>query len=983
MKISQWLAARRADGCALAVIILFFAGFFGPVLWRGQFLIAGDAYYQSYPLRTIAWDMIRRGELPLWTPFVFSGYPLLSMAQVAIAYPLTWGYLFLPGHWAEQVVVLAPFLLAPAFTYAYAREVGRSRLAALLAGLVFTYGGNMSSKMGGLGIMANPEMWLPLFLLAIERARRGNFARCLLGATAAYMMSVLAGQAQAFLLVGMVALAYALFVTLFAPSGDASGQTAARSWWRWLRWQPLAVAGGAILLAVGVAAFQILETMRVVRRSVRSSLSFETFSAGAFTPTEALRSFVAPLYHYIEVSTYVAPLAALLALFAIAKAVSQRYERSHIYFWLSTALVACVLMLGDSTPLYRLLHHVPVFNLFRYPSRHAFEWTFAISLLAAYGWDALSDALARKRALPARTHTRTIVVGWLLFAASLLLALFWWRDARARPRASNFGLDSGLIPSLPEHHYLLWKLAFTIVITLLVWCALKITMTRGRDVLLVCAVALACFVEPRIFCAHVWFPYARTSEQFSNVPPVERFLQQHPAETQRVYTRVNLFVRGYWTPPALDLPNMTAPRGLQNVAGYEQLILARYSRALGNAGPDAVNRRDGGAPDETLFASNSHVLDLLNTAHVVTFAHLATMPEALTMKDGVPFAETDLARGLQPGETTTLDSEAATGDTLALVTSLANSTDVADEQLVARLRIFTADGAAVERSLRAGTDTAEWAHERADVRAAIKHRLAPVFDRTPGDAANSYPANRYWTRSALGARVQVQRVEITNVAPHALLSLWKATVYDSVQPQQATTLAGTAVKLDPARWQAVFRRDGVVVWRNGRAQPRAWLVAEAEAVDGEDALRRIRGEGERAFDPLRTALLEDSPAELPHLPGGELSPGSTARLLNFEPNRMIIETDAPTDTLLVVSEIFYPGWIATVDEQPARIHLTDFLLRGVALPAGHHRVELRYTAPAARNGAIISALTLLLLTALLAYTRRAGRAGASAGELAS
>jgi len=68
--------------------------------------------------------------------------------------------------------------------------------------------------------------------------------------------------------------------------------------------------------------------------------------------------------------------------------------------------------------------------------------------------------------------------------------------------------------------------------------------------------------------------------------------------------------------------------------------------------------------------------------------------------------------------------------------------------------------------------------------------------------------------------------------------------------------------------------------------------------------------------------------------------------------------------VLVVSEINYPGWEATVDGRAARIHAADYLLRGVPLPAGAHRVEMRYTAPAARVGAAISAFTLLLLAAL-------------------
>jgi uncharacterized membrane protein YfhO len=68
--------------------------------------------------------------------------------------------------------------------------------------------------------------------------------------------------------------------------------------------------------------------------------------------------------------------------------------------------------------------------------------------------------------------------------------------------------------------------------------------------------------------------------------------------------------------------------------------------------------------------------------------------------------------------------------------------------------------------------------------------------------------------------------------------------------------------------------------------------------------------------------------------------------------------------------MFYPGWTATVDGDKTQIYITNFLLRGVAVPAGQHRVELRYTAPGARNGAIISAITLIGIVALAVLDRR-------------
>ncbi|HEY0099417.1 MAG TPA: YfhO family protein, partial [Pyrinomonadaceae bacterium] len=156
---------------------------------------------------------------------------------------------------------------------------------------------------------------------------------------------------------------------------------------------------------------------------------------------------------------------------------------------------------------------------------------------------------------------------------------------------------------------------------------------------------------------------------------------------------------------------------------------------------------------------------------------------------------------------------------------------------------------------------------------------------------------------------------------------------------------------------------------------RAWLVGEAEALDGEEALRRIRGESLTAFDPRRTALLEVKPEELPKLTGAALPPEATARVVEYQPSRLVIETSAPAAAVLVVSEIIYPGWEATVDGVAARIDTTNYLLRGVAVPAGVHRVEMRYTAPAARVGAVISACALLLLCGLALYDWRAGRSG--------
>src|SRR6185295_9423245 len=97
--------------------------FFAPVIFTGRVFLTNDAFVYTYPLRSVAWEQIRHGQLPFWLPQLMSGYPLLSMAQLGIGYPLTWTYLFLPGYLAEEIYVMAPFLLGPIFMYAWSREL--------------------------------------------------------------------------------------------------------------------------------------------------------------------------------------------------------------------------------------------------------------------------------------------------------------------------------------------------------------------------------------------------------------------------------------------------------------------------------------------------------------------------------------------------------------------------------------------------------------------------------------------------------------------------------------------------------------------------------------------------------------------------------------------------------------------------------------------------------------------------------------------
>ena len=81
--------------------------------------------------------------------------------------------------------------------------------------------------------------------------------------------------------------------------------------------------------------------------------------------------------------------------------------------------------------------------------------------------------------------------------------------------------------------------------------------------------------------------------------------------------------------------------------------------------------------------------------------------------------------------------------------------------------------------------------------------------------------------------------------------------------------------------------------------------------------------------------------------------------------------------MLVLTDVQFPGWKATVDGRPADIERVDYLLRGVMVPEGTHRVELRYEPLSWRLGWITSGVALALVGGLgLVGWRRRSRGSA-------
>ena len=176
------------------------------------------------------------------------------------------------------------------------------------------------------------------------------------------------------------------------------------------------------------------------------------------------------------------------------------------------------------------------------------------------------------------------------------------------------------------------------------------------------------------------------------------------------------------------------------------------------------------------------------------------------------------------------------------------------------------------------------------------------------------------------------------------------------------------------RFEFVETIAGSSIYKNLRALPRAWLVPKvmyARPAQILEAIRTSVAPDGTAFDPGSMAFVEEL---FNRNSSGPAGPGA-ARVVETSSDTVIVTTEATAPAFLVLSDVYYPGWVATIDNREAKIFQTNYALRGVAVPAGKHTVTFRYRPPSFYWGLVIAIAALVGLIAIGMFARRQGSFG--------
>jgi hypothetical protein len=436
----------------LLLPLLFWWQLWTPDLADRAAIPEGDFSEQYFPLQLFAAREVAAGRVPVWNPYINAGQPGLADIQTGFYYPLnllpnlvlavlgiSYGIWFLTG----QVVL--HFSLASLFTYLLVRHLVRragarlpaARFAGALAAVSFTYAGYLTSFPVQQLTILETSIWLPLILLFVDRSfhRERPLPQIVL-AGVALACALLAGHPQTAMYLVYTTLAYGCFLvwsTRTEHPDSRLGTFLAR----------LAYHGVLpLLVAVGLAAIQLVPTIGFIIRSTRAGLDYEAVSWGF--PLAEMTHLIYPGYfggspQYVGI---LAPILAVAALFV-------KRARREVVFWMAVGVVALVLAFGGHLFLYTGAYLlVPGFGSVRNQERIIVLFSLAIAVLAGYGSVVLVQPLPRLMRRGFRRYVQGL--GWATVAFLALTVLWIFGFLLGQQQGAEVNLFEGVL----RHHIL-------------------------------------------------------------------------------------------------------------------------------------------------------------------------------------------------------------------------------------------------------------------------------------------------------------------------------------------------------------------------------------------------------------------------------------------------------------------------------------------------------------------------------------------------
>jgi hypothetical protein len=401
--------------------------------------------------------------------------------------------------------------------------------------------------------------------------------------------------------------------------------------------------------------------------------------------------------------------------------------------------------------------------------------------------------------------------------------------------------------------------------------------------------------------------------------------------------------------------NLAALAGRKNANGYDPMVPAGRGDVF-----DGM-RADGTLP-RALLETDPGRLELLG----VRWVQVPT--EALAAPPGEDGLGDELDVVLDPPRPHLFVLPFTRATAVRVVSFLAGAIALPQGEIVAECVARLASGREIWLPIRAGIETAEWAYERPDVRAAVKHERAAIHRSFP--VREGFLGHQYLAELPLPGRFAVAALRFRARPGAPPLRILRVGLRDAETGRATGVSLASAYLSDEVRLAEAALTPLVSLFEVRRGVGPAWVVESLRLLP--DARRVgdvLRSPTRLGIDARREAIAVAADVEGVRLPPGtRSSPGDLARAVG---GRLVVRAAGPG--LLVVSEGWDAGWMASIDGAPARALRVNGDRLGVVLAEGTHRVLLTHRPRGLRSGLALAALAAVGLGSAVRRERRRAR----------
>jgi hypothetical protein len=271
------------------------------------------------------------------------------------------------------------------------------------------------------------------------------------------------------------------------------------------------------------------------------------------------------------------------------------------------------------------------------------------------------------------------------------------------------------------------------------------------------------------------------------------------------------------------------------------------------------------------------------------------------------------------------------------------------------------NGANFESKRIAGNALAPTAADKAILQDKSEFRVLNLTVSTFNDASTSYYHNSVGGYSGAKLKRYQELIE-TRLSEeiNSLISLLQS----ATSVDEADRVLAQSNALNMLNTKYIILSPDAAPLTNVHALGNVWLVEKALTVENADA----ELEAVKTLDPSRVAVVDRRFAGLVSLTESPTASTDTIYLSSYKPNLLTYESSLGDDRIAVFSEIYYPhGWKAFVDGKPAEHFRTDYVLRGMVVPAGNHTVTFKFEPQSYKTGNRVSLASSLILLLVLAW----------------